>query len=285
MKDRVNKLGDFLKLDELYDSISYINPITKRILELDNEKKVSRVKYCYNFWNRNERCTNCIAMRAYNEDKPQMKIDYNSQKIFMAFAQPIVVDSKKYVVEMYKDITNSGLVEDIENKNKEEIASIIKKMNEKDVIDRLTGINNERYVKEALPNDIHESNHGKKPLAIIKVCLESIDLIKDRHGHKAIEYLIFETADILMKTIGNNNGWVARCGNEEFFIVLRNTDSQVGVQDIEMIRKNIMDKKYYYDGNEIDIDINIALLINKGDYSSHNIIEVLNEQFNILKCL
>ncbi|MDZ5017060.1 diguanylate cyclase, partial [Clostridium perfringens] len=133
-----------------------------------------------------------ISMRAYNEADTFVKIEYNKEKIYMIMASPIVMENKKYVFEMLKDVTNTGIIENFSEKTSEEIQLYINGMNDKIIKDELTGIYNRRFIDERLPIDILKSASQKSPLSIIIADIDFFKSINSNYGHLAGDYILFE---------------------------------------------------------------------------------------------
>lgn len=280
MDKYLNALTDNLSiLENLYDVIRIVDPLTKKTVHYDKSKIKILNNSCYDFWKSEEYCPNCISMRAYNEADTFVKIEYNKEKIYMIMASPIVMENKKYVFEMLKDVTNTGIIENFSEKTSEEIQLYINEMNDKIIKDELTGIYNRRFIGERLPIDIIKSASQKSPLSIIIADIDFFKSINSNYGHLAGDYILFEFASLIKNSIRKDSDWVARYGGEEFIIVLDNTDSNTAFEISEKIRKKVEEKVFECEDNKINItssfgiytldednfDINIKSAINYAD--------------------
>ncbi len=280
MDKYLNALTDNLSiLENLYDVIRIVDPLTKKTVHYDKSKIKILNNSCYDFWKSEEYCSNCISMRAYNEADTFVKIEYNKEKIYMIMASPIVMENKKYVFEMLKDVTNTGIIENFSEKTSEEIQLYINGMNDKIIKDELTGIYNRRFIDERLPIDILKSASQKSPLSIIIADIDFFKSINSNYGHLAGDYILFEFASLIKNSIRKDSDWVARYGGEEFIIVLDNTDSNTAFEISEKIRKKVEEKVFECEDNKINItssfgiytldednfDINIKSAINYAD--------------------
>lgn len=280
MDKYLNALTDNLSiLENLYDVIRIVDPLTKKTVHYDKTKIKILDNSCYDFWKSEEYCPNCISMRAYNEADTFVKIEYNKEKIYMIMASPIVMENKKYVFEMLKDVTNTGIIENFSEKTSEEIQLYINEMNDKIIKDELTGIYNRRFIGERLPIDILKSASQKSPLSIIIADIDFFKSINSNYGHLAGDYILFEFASLIKNSIRKDSDWVARYGGEEFIIVLDNTDSNTAFEISEKIRKKVEEKVFECEDNKISItssfgiytldednfDINIKSAINYAD--------------------
>ncbi|GAA0086948.1 GGDEF domain-containing protein [Clostridium sp. CTA-7] len=280
MDKYLNALTDNLSiLENLYDVIRIVDPLTKKTVHYDKSKIKILNNSCYDFWKSEEYCSNCISMRAYNEADTFVKIEYNKEKIYMIMASPIIMENKKYVFEMLKDVTNTGIIENFCEKTSEEIQLYINGMNDKIIKDELTGIYNRRFIDERLPIDILKSASQKSPLSIIIADIDFFKSINSNYGHLAGDYILLEFASLIKNSIRKDSDWVARYGGEEFIIVLDNTDSNTAFEISEKIRKKVEEKVFECEDNKINItssfgiytldednfDINIKSAINYAD--------------------
>ncbi|WP_411169106.1 GGDEF domain-containing protein [Clostridium sp. MB05] len=280
MDKYLNALTDNLSiLENLYDVIRIVDPLTKKTVHYDKAKIKILNNSCYDFWKSEEYCPNCISMRAYNEADTFVKIEYNKEKIYMIMASPIVMENKKYVFEMLKDVTNTGIIENFSEKTSEEIQLYINEMNDKIIKDELTGVYNRRFIDERLPIDILKSASQKSPLSIIIADIDFFKSINSNYGHLAGDCILLEFASLIKNSIRKDSDWVARYGGEEFIIVLDNTDSNTAFEISEKIRKKVEEKVFEYEDNKINItssfgiytldednfDIDIKSLINYAD--------------------
>ena len=253
MSDKLKTvISNLSMLEKIYDIIRIVDPLRKEIIQYDNEKITTINNKCYSFWGNGKFCPNCVSMRAYNEEETFVKIEYNKEKIYMVMATPVINDGDKYVIELLKDITKTGVVENIHEKTVIEIQKLVNEMNSEVIKDALTGIYNRRFIDERLPVDIMQSFSLKKPLSIIMCDIDFFKAVNDNYGHLAGDCILFEFASILKKNIKNNN-WVARYGGEEFIIVLNNTNSDSAFNICEKIRKEIEKSSFEYDGVKINI--------------------------------
>ncbi|MFL0247167.1 GGDEF domain-containing protein [Candidatus Clostridium stratigraminis] len=280
MDNHLKSLIDNLSmLEKLYNVIRIVDPLTKKTVCYDKTKIKVLNNNCYDFWKVKDYCPNCISMRAYNEDDTFVKIEYNKEKIYMVMASPIIIENKKYVFEMLKDVTDTGIIENFHEKTSAEIQLYINEMNDKIIKDELTGINNRRFIDERLPIDILKSSSLKSPLSLIMADIDFFKSINSNYGHLVGDSILVQFASLIKNSIRKDIDWVARYGGEEFIIVLGNTDNNTAFQISEKIRKKVEEKVFQCEDNKIKItssfgiytldekslDINIKSMINYAD--------------------
>ncbi len=254
MDNRCNGLSECDFLKELFDKVRIINPLKNEIVDLPHEGiTVSRSK-CYSIWMRKGMCENCISIRAFNENKTFIKIEYKDARIYSIIAMPINKNGYRYVVECIKDITESILINDLESISIDNVYNKIKKLNTLVIIDELTGCYNRRYLNERLPLEISESQENGEKLSIVVMDIDNFKNINDKYGHQVGDYVLKEVSRIIRNNIRREYDWVSRFGGEEFLIAFKNTDKENAVHSTERIRQNIEAHEFIYN----DLNINVT---------------------------
>ncbi len=153
MNDVKERLSIF---KNIYDMIRIINPSNNKILSTDNNT-INTDTHCYELWDRDGICENCISKKAYESNETVVKIEYNKNRIFLVMASPINLGKETYIVELVKDISKGGAIIDREREYAESIEKFLKNIQETTLIDDLTGVYNRRYIRERLEVDVEKS--------------------------------------------------------------------------------------------------------------------------------
>jgi two-component system, cell cycle response regulator len=90
--------------------------------------------------------------------------------------------------------------------------------------DALTGVNNRRYLSDALPSEVARARRFRRPVSVVMCDIDHFKRVNDRHGHTAGDVVLREFAALLAAKIRVEIDWVARFGGEEFVVVLPETD-------------------------------------------------------------
>lgn len=98
-------------IEHVYDVIRIVHPVKKEVLELKEGILHKKDFKCFDFWEKQDSCENCISTKAYNEDNVFIKTEYNRHKTYIVIAVPIFIYDKKLVVELLKDTTNSLVIQ------------------------------------------------------------------------------------------------------------------------------------------------------------------------------
>lgn len=249
----------------MYQLIRVIDPINKTVIyERDKEELELNEKFetCYNLWNKNKVCNNCISMRAYNENDVCIKIETTDDKIIMATAIPIKVDDGTLVVELIKDVTRSMILDETKLSKSSDIVKLLEMASLAAVTDELTNTYNKRYIQEKLPVELVISKLNKDSLTLIMTDIDHFKKINDTYGHLAGDEVLREFCRILKNNLREDKDWMARFGGEEFLICLTQTDHQTALKVAERLRESIEKASFMYNGEVIKITASFGLCTN-----------------------
>ncbi len=274
MNDVKERLSIF---KNIYDMIRIINPNNNKILSTDNNT-INTDTHCYELWDRDGICENCISKKAYESNETVVKIEYNKNRIFLVMASPINLGKETYIVELVKDISKGGAIIDREREYAESIEKFLKNIQETTLIDDLTGVYNRRYIRERLEVDVEKSIREQKSMSVIMADIDYFKEINDTYGHIVGDNVLKDFTRIASKYIrSNGSDWIGRYGGEEFLIVLNDTDEDKAEIIAERIRKNLEETTLEYKGNKFsitcsfgvygfrDLDMNTEDIIHRAD--------------------
>ncbi|WP_346928516.1 GGDEF domain-containing protein [Clostridium sp.] len=261
----------------IYDMIRIVDPIKNEIISTDSDT-MNADTYCYELWNRNGICENCVSRKAYESNETVVKIEYSNNKIFVVMASPINVGKETYIVELMKNISQGGSIIDRDREYSESIENFLKNIQETTLIDDLTGVYNRRYIRERLEVDVEKSIREHKPMSVIMADIDYFKEINDTYGHIVGDNVLKDFTRIVSKYIrSNGSDWIGRYGGEEFLIVLNDTDEDKAEIIAERIRKNLEETTLEYKGNKFsitcsfgvygfrDLDMNTEDIIHRAD--------------------
>lgn len=248
-------------LEEIYNEIRIVDPLSKDILELRNGQLINTHTHCFECWDSQKGCNDCITERAIREGDTIIEMEHNGDKIFMITAVPVSIKGKKVVVEMIKEATDELYLKDRQSGTRMKLFSKIDLMNKLAVKDELTNLYNRRYIYQQLPQDLLNAKSSKEHLSIIFTDLDHFKDINDTYGHIVGDAVLRNFAKVLESNIRREKDWVARFGGEEFIIVLTNTNKEEAHFIAERIRKSVMEKEFKID------DINIHITASFGVYT------------------
>ncbi|MBE6067256.1 MAG: GGDEF domain-containing protein [Clostridium lundense] len=250
----LSEIKDRLSIfNNLYDVIRVINPINKKVIYNDENHNENITSTCYEFWNKNGTCENCVCIRALRENDTFIKIEYKEKRVFLTIASPVSINDYIYVVELIKDITMKAFVVQSEYKNVEKINDLITRLNYAMITDPLTGIYNRRFIDGQLYVDINENAVNKLPMCIIILDIDYFKEVNDTYGHLAGDYVLKEFGKLILESIRKSTDWVSRYGGEEFLIVLNNTNKEGAIVVANKIKTLLGNTEFIYESNKINI--------------------------------
>jgi diguanylate cyclase (GGDEF)-like protein len=254
----------------LYDSIRIVDPVNKEVMSSGQDDPFLVKSSCYTMFKKEEKCNNCISLRAFLANDTFVKMEFVSGKLLLIISSPVTIESTTYIVEMIKDISQTSSIMKNE-KSDYNIQNLISEMNDMAIKDELTEIYNRRYINERLIIDINDSSKYNKPLCVVMADLDFFKDVNDVYGHVVGDWVLKDFAKLISTAIRSSSDWVGRYGGEEFLIVLGNTDGNEAFRVIEKLRKLVEENIFIYD------DIKIKITSSFGAYTIQNVHITIDE--------
>lgn len=234
----VKELLDRLEVfNKMYELIRFVDPLKKKVISYKNNKITELDTKCFNVWENNKICDNCISMRAYNENQSYVKIEYTPEKIYMVTSTPVDIGNKKLVLELMKDTTGSMFFSNEVNGTNVDIHKMIDNLNSLSYKDQLTGLFNRRYINEKLPIDLINAVLSKQSISMIMADIDHFKKVNDTYGHLTGDLVLKEFAGTISESTKRESDWVSRYGGEEFLICLPGADLEKAMEIAENIRQ------------------------------------------------
>lgn len=248
-----NKLSHF---KNFYDVIRIIDPISSNVINTSTNGDKNSIEpiLCYKFWNKNEKCKNCIALNAYLKKDTFIKIELKENKIFLIIATPVEYNNKLYIVELLKDIsTNIFLTDNSNNITAKELMSTI---NESLYKDELTGAYNKRLIYEKL-NKLLLKETNNLPISLLVIDLDYFKDINDLYGHIIGDNVLKDFSSVVFSCLRESDLF-GRFGGEEFVVILDNSPIKNAKKIAERIRKTVESHLFEYNGLTINLTCSIG---------------------------
>lgn len=269
-------------IEEMYDFIRIVDPVNKSSIIIKTNEIKKNNGICYDFWERESACSNCISMRAYNKKDTFIKIEYISNKIFLMTATPLLVDGKIYILEMLKDISENGRIFSTKNSYNLDMYTMINEVNDKFIIDEASGVYNRQYIDERLPVDINNCNTHGYELSVIKISIDYLKAIAYKYGEEIKNKIIRDFIKLVRNLIISNSDWIGRYNTDSFFIVLNSTDKEHAMNFTGKINNLVNEFAFKY--NDINIKISLSTKIycvKDENIDVEKILEDINNKFNL----
>lgn len=257
----INKFDAFSEtgyLNDIFQMIRIVDPIKKIVIE-ENGKIPNNKHKCFEMCKRKDICENCISIRAYNENRSVIKIEYIEDKLYMIIASPVNKGNSHYIIETVRDITESKILDAFEYKTTDVLHNKFREMNKLIVTDDLTECYNRRYINEKLPVDIDIAQRENRELSIAMVDIDYFKGINDKYGHLVGDVVLKNICSIIKNNIREQGDWIARYGGEEFLILFNDTPQDMAYNLSERIKLIIEKSITKYDDIEIKITVSIGV--------------------------
>ncbi|MBS5370269.1 MAG: GGDEF domain-containing protein [Longibaculum muris] len=236
MEYQYHEINHMIKnLSCFFDVVRLVDPIHCHRIEVD-QGITRKQKKCYEVWNKSDRCENCISYQAYQQQKRLTKFELLNDEIYFVISTPLQIrlaDDSLYscVLEMVVKNSNKILMGHLKNNDYfENIILYEKKLYE----DALTQVYNRRFYAEksfcyGYYNDRHE-------IIFIVTDLKGFKQINDQYGHIVGDTILYETAQLISRTIRKQD-YVIRMGGDEFLIILDHSDEEGARRVIDEIKE------------------------------------------------
>ena len=106
------------------------------------------------------------------------------------------------------------------------------------ITDSLTGLFNRRYFDERLFEELQRAGRYDSAVSLAMLDIDSFKVFNDTEGHLAGDEVLKEVAEISRESIRSID-IIARCGGEEFCIIMPQTDREEAFLVAERVRINI----------------------------------------------
>ena len=183
---------------------------------------------CYEFWERGDRCENCVAQRALLKKGQSTKIEFIGTKMYQVIAKYIEVDGKPSVIELISCIDEESL---LDSDGREELIRKFADYRRELYVDALTGAYNRRYFEDCLKESILDSG-------VAMLDLDDLKVYNDVYGHMSGDNALMTVASVVERCIRKTDRLI-RYGGDEFLLVMPEITLEVFVQKLHKIQDAI----------------------------------------------
>ena len=138
------------------------------------------------------------------------------------------------------------------------MTTLLEKQKNMALVDALTGINNRRYFDERLPTEISRSQRYNKPLSCLYIGVDHFKQFNNDYGHingnKALKQIAQKIWQELRAT-----DILGRYSEEEFAVLLIETDMISAREVAERIRRSIQKQQVEIEGRTIEITVSVGV--------------------------
>lgn len=243
-----------VQMEKTFDIVRLLDKdmLNQMIFDSESNTKIIPCK-CYEVWDRDERCDNCVTKKAFDGKCQKTKLEIIDSMVYQVVAKYIEVEGIPYVMEMILCLDEDALVGEDGEKQ------LLKKLtdyNEMLYTDVLTKAYNRRYYEDKL-------KHKHIAAGVAMIDLDDFKIYNDTYGHRAGDIVLKTTADIIGKSISDKD-MLIRFGGDEFLLVIPETNAKNFVEQLQKINNNI--KKAQVDGfSQIRLTVSIGGALSEGE--------------------
>ncbi|MEA4815970.1 MAG: GGDEF domain-containing protein [Lachnospiraceae bacterium] len=247
MEYSIEKVRQFTgDLSYVFDIVRLVDPINCKIISFNNQGEVIFDEHkCYQVWNKNTRCENCISVKAFNSNKRLTKFEFVYKEIYHVISKPIQIKTfgnsdYPLVIEMVNKITDEVLFEAF---GKDEFINKIIIQEKKVYEDSLTKVYNRRYFDERI--FCHNSRCNLEgEVVFIMADLKNFKGINDTYGHHIGDLVLVQSAQTMKDCIRSCDS-VIRMGGDEFLIILKNCKYKMAEKIVSSIKEKMANDVVY----------------------------------------
>lgn len=201
-----------------YDAARIVDPLEHISWFLYGNDVLDQELVCYNFWNRNDSCQNCVSMRAYVQNDTFFKLEKKEDRTYLVLAFPEYVGKSVYIAEILKDISKQSIINI--NAGTGMFPGSASGDNQKDP---QTGFYTRYYIDKNLPMEIRKSKVENKPLTLLAAVFTLPEKSADPNE------IITLLAESALSCLPCGSDWIGHyAGNILFFVLHNTTEEQAG---------------------------------------------------------
>jgi AraC-type DNA-binding domain-containing proteins len=213
LEQTYNKLSIF---EGMYDTARIVDPVAKVSWKINPENELcAEPTLCHNYWNKNESCRECIAMRAFGKNETVLKVKENDDDIYLLLAAPKTIGDKTYAIEIVKKVTGQIFfdlkADPRDNPDGFECAAS----------GAPPALYSQKHILEKLTTHMKRNKANGKSLSIILAVLEGEGLRDDS---------LDEYIKVINRSLRSESDWTGRYIGNVFLIALDDVDEKDAVQ-------------------------------------------------------
>lgn len=129
----------------------------------------------------------------------------------------------------------------------DEIRQINRQLNREVMLDKLTQMNNRRYLEDVILGQLESCWQEGKPAAGMMVDIDFFKSYNDHYGHQAGDVCLRNVAQVIKRFAEEEQGSAVRYGGEEFFVCLFDSGAQETAAKAERLRSLIEGERFLRD--------------------------------------
>lgn len=226
LHDVVDKLG------KLFDVARLVDPITTTV---DGEHGGHACGECFDVWNKTGRCANCTSSRVLVTGETAHKYETIGDDIYLITSERVETPTGACVLELVSRMEKR--FEEYYRSQQTDLTHL-EEMRILALHDPMTGIFNRHYAEENVPKLVERAREAGDDTLVALIDIDKLKTANDVFGHLAGDALIRTVVSQALKVFpaqGEDHGFMARIGGDEFLIALRLKDKSQADELMEKI--------------------------------------------------
>lgn len=204
-------------LSAFFDTARLVDPMKNIQIMVDDAGTCRETPYCcYQIWNHEEKCENCISAKCIQSKGQQTKFEFAGEDIYHMRAAYVEVDGRPYSLELIDRATKRNFLHGLE---KDYLVKSLEDYHREIYTDSVTGGKSRRYYDEQL-----KRRQGVQGVVIVDV--DQFKKINDTYGHETGDLVLKRVNEALSGCVRKTDA-VARYGSDEFVVVFPDIPPQV----------------------------------------------------------
>ncbi len=208
-------------LEFVFETVRLVNAALSYQYTLEENGSITISPYpCYAVWNKDRRCDNCAAAKAFTSKSTVSKFEFCDGEIYQMLAKYVEADGTPYVLELFSPVHDDTLFGAY---GKREFIASLTDYTRRKYFDPLTEVYNRRCYEEEL-----RGLTGVQAVAMLDI--DDFKAVNDTFSHDAGDHALRAVAAAIHATLRTNDV-VVRYGGDEFLLMMR-TISAAAFQEV-----------------------------------------------------
>jgi diguanylate cyclase (GGDEF)-like protein/PAS domain S-box-containing protein len=202
----------------------------------------------------------CVTLRNYRKDGTLFWNEISISPIFDPEGRPI------YFIGIQTDVTERKRAEEELQRSRAAVGQMNRELHRLNDhlhrlanLDGLTGVANRRCFDERLELEWQMSYREKKPLSLIACDIDYFKRYNDTYSHLEGDDCLRAVASTLARRVHRPSDLVARCGGEEFSVLLPNTPIEGALVVAETIRAAVAELQIPHAASDVTDTVTMSL--------------------------
>ena len=216
-------------LEFVFETVRLVNVSLSYQYTLEENGSIAISPYpCYAVWNKDRRCDNCAAAKAFSTKATVSKFEWSGGEIYQMLAKYVEADGTPYVLELFSPVHDDTLFGAY---GKREFIASLTDYTRRKYFDPLTEVYNRRCYEEEL-----RGLTGVQAVAMLGI--DDFGAVSAAASPDVPDDVLCAAADAIRATLRRNDVLV-RYGEDTFLLLLRTISAPAFEETLERLRRAV----------------------------------------------